>query len=170
MGAESRKNSSTAAPEWSNLESVLGVVGDWAWEQDTDFCFTQLTGHVLEGDPELNEQLLGSARWDLGLYPIDGEGSWESHRELLAARLPFRRLILRRELPDGGERFICISGAPSFDENGYWSGYRGIGEDVSESQERYHAMQRFGRPGVRHHSAGRGGNGRLARGWHRRCR
>lgn len=142
MGKKSHEGSSAPAPEWDNL-AVLGIAADWVWEQDTAFRFTRLAG-VLDGDPELTtDHMLGVTLWGLGLLPADKEASWDRHRELLAAQQAFRGLVLRRELPDGSARFVSISGAPSFDKEGQWTGYRGVGEDVTNIQERYYTEQRF---------------------------
>lgn len=132
MATKARKGSSDIAARWSSLLEVLGTAGEWVWEQDTAFRFTRLAGEVLEGDPAVaTDALLGKTRWELGLKPH--RQTWEQHREILAAQGPFRKLIIQRERPDGTTRFISISGAPSFDKDGGWTGYRGVGEDITEA-------------------------------------
>lgn len=134
MATKARKGSSAVAPRWSSLLEVLGTAGEWAWEQDTAFRFTRLAGDVLEGDPAVtSDVLLGKTRWELGLKPHHQQ-TWEDHRKILAGQSPFRKLVLQRELPDGTTRFISVSGTPSFGKDGDWTGYRGVGEDVTEAQ------------------------------------
>src|SRR5690554_3434383 len=38
---------------------------------------------------------------------------------------------------------LRISGMPCYDIDGRWIGYRGVGQDVTEAQQRYHTVQRF---------------------------
>lgn len=141
----SRTVTASRAPDWASFEGMVGVAVDWAWEQDTGFCFTRLCGDLLEGDPEAAaDTLYGRTRWDLGLYPADHSGAgWDFHQQLLQARRPFRGQILRRELGDGRIRFISISGVPCYDHQGRWTGYRGVGEDVTDIQAGYHAANRL---------------------------
>jgi hypothetical protein len=52
---------------------------------------------------------------------IDGD------RETLDAHLPFRDFEHARPTPDGGKRYVFVSGLPVFDETGRFIGYRGVG-------------------------------------------
>jgi hypothetical protein len=58
-------------------------------------------------------------------------GTWDEHRALLAARRPFENLVMWRRLPDGTLRYINVSGEPMFDRDGRFTGYRGVGADIS---------------------------------------
>lgn len=140
-----KTGAASVAPDWPSFEGMVGVAVDWVWEQDTGFCFTRLSGDSLEGDPgAAADTLCGHTRWELGLYPADNGGAgWASHHELLQARRPFRGQILRRELADGSVRFISISGAPCYDQQGRWSGYRGVGQDVTDIQASHYLANRF---------------------------
>ncbi len=51
---------------------------------------------------------------------------------MLAARQPFRDLEYRRVGSDGTVRYLSVSGAPIFDEQGRFKGYQGIGRDITE--------------------------------------
>jgi hypothetical protein len=53
--------------------------------------------------------------------------AWRKHRETLDAHLPFRDFELARPAPDGGKRYVSVSGLPVFDKSGRFTGYRGVG-------------------------------------------
>ena len=58
--------------------------------------------------------------------------SWPEHREVLVAHQPFRDFECSRVAPDGRIRYLSVSGAPVFDEQGRFKGYQGIGRDITE--------------------------------------
>jgi|HubBroStandDraft_1064217.scaffolds.fasta_scaffold13200_5 PAS domain S-box-containing protein len=58
-----------------------------------------------------------------------------------AQRQPFRDLIYSRKMPDGLTRWIKVSGAPRFDRNGEFIGYRGTGADITRHIEATAATQ-----------------------------
>ena len=113
----------------ARFRSLTDLSSDWYWEQDTEFRFTRLEGRqVAGGDDRLRERLLGKRRWETGLGI---EGGWDAHRATLEARQPFYDLLMWRTMADGAQRFMNVSGEPVFDAAGAFSGYRGVGRDVT---------------------------------------
>jgi PAS domain-containing protein len=53
--------------------------------------------------------------------------------EYISARKPFIDFVYSRTKADGTEQFLMVSGEPMFDTTGRFTGYRGIGRDVTES-------------------------------------
>ena len=51
----------------------------------------------------------------------------------LAARKPFLDFVYSRTNPDGSMQYLMVSGEPVFDASGIFTGYRGIGKDVTKS-------------------------------------
>ena len=49
----------------------------------------------------------------------------------IAARRPFLDFIYSRTKPDGSRQYLMVSGEPVFDPSGRFTGYRGIGKDVT---------------------------------------
>jgi diguanylate cyclase (GGDEF)-like protein/PAS domain S-box-containing protein len=124
--ASVRRRPGAAAP------ALLGLTSDWYWEQDAELRFTRVevrNDAVFERD--LAERILGKKRWETGL---EIEGGWEAHRAMLEARAPFRDVLMWRNLPDGGRRYISVSGEPTFDGRGRFTGYRGVGRDISKQK------------------------------------
>src|SRR2546429_8281182 len=119
---------------------VPGLSSDWHWEQDAELRFTRV--QVRSGDPveqQLAERIIGKRRWETG---IEIEGTWDEHRAVLQARAPFRDVLMWRELEDGGRRYVLTSGEPVFDAKGSFTGYRGVGRDVT-AQKRVERLLRL---------------------------
>ena len=84
---------------------------DWYWEQDADGELTQSSGPVGE--------LLGAGLFDANV----------------AERKPFLDLICKRRDAQGATRYLQVSGEPTFDAASRFTGYRGIGIDVTAVYE-----------------------------------
>jgi len=126
-----------------SLNSLIELISDWYWEQDSEFRFTHLEGRLIEGGEGLvGENPIGKRPWETGLI-IVGEGGWDAHRTLLEARKPFRDVVMQWNLPDGAQQFISLIGEPVFDDQGRFTGYRGIGKDVTDQQKREQEVAEF---------------------------
>jgi PAS domain S-box-containing protein len=104
---------------------------DVYWESDAQHRFTrQLFAEGL-GDAPAPGSEIGKTRWEVPHLEPDAEG-WRKHRETLDAHLPFRDFELARPTPDGGKRYVSVSGLPVFDKSGHFIGYRGVGRHITE--------------------------------------
>jgi diguanylate cyclase (GGDEF)-like protein/PAS domain S-box-containing protein len=113
----------------ARFRSLTNLSSDWYWEQDVEFRFTRLEGRqVAGGDDRLRTRLIGKRRWETGLQIEDG---WDAHRATLEARQPFYDLQMWRTMSDGSQRHMSVSGEPVFDASGAFTGYRGVGRDVT---------------------------------------
>ncbi len=112
------------------FRSMTGLSSDMYWEQDTQYRFTKFSGTAPSQLRKGRAQMIGKHRWD-GSYFNMGEAEWAAHKATLEARQPFRDLELGR-LNEAGERvWISVSGEPVFDAAGAFTGYRGIGKDIT---------------------------------------
>ncbi|MDD5266120.1 MAG: PAS domain-containing protein [Methylococcales bacterium] len=116
----------------ARFRRLTELSSDWYWEQDKDGHFTQAYGPVLEmlgipGDDALEKikDDKGTARWN--------ESERETLKANLAARRPFLDYVYSRVNPDGSWQYFMVSGEPMFDSAGRFTGYRGIGKDVTET-------------------------------------
>ena len=113
------------------FRSLTELSSDWYWEQDENLRFTYLSNQVNELTGYSGESSLGKTRWEIAnMTPLSC--SWAEHQAVLAARQPFRDLECRRVGPDGTVRYLSMSGAPIFDEQGRFKGYQGIGRSITE--------------------------------------
>ena len=128
--ARSRKRTPTRRAAARNIFSDLPA--DWYWEQDAGLRFTKVESNRRDPAEEaLVRRQLGKQRWETG---VEIEGGWEAHRALLEARQPFRDLLMWRTFEDGSRRYLSVTGEPVFDARKRFTGYRGIGRDVTAQQ------------------------------------
>jgi len=113
----------------ARFRRLTELASDWYWEQDAQGRFTKVYGPVLDMLGISMESLLGEIKQEQALR-------WnEAERAVLkanvAARRPFLDFVFSR-IDDAGERqYFQVSGEPMFDASGRFTGYRGVGRDVS---------------------------------------
>ena len=114
----------------ARFRRLTELASDWYWEQDQNGHFTKVYGPVLEmlGIPV--DTLLGEtkqvqvARWN--------ETERAALEANMAARRPFLDYVYSRIDADGVHQYFQVSGEPMFDGSGGFTGYRGVGRDVTE--------------------------------------
>ena len=102
---------------------------DVYWETDALHRFTRQEFANTLTEAPVSE--IGKRRWEVPHLEPDEEG-WRRHRETLDAHLPFRDFELARPTPEGGKRYVSVSGLPVFDQTGRFVGYRGVGRHITE--------------------------------------
>ncbi|MBI2726413.1 MAG: PAS domain S-box protein [Polaromonas sp.] len=108
---------------------------DWFWEQDENFRFV----HVSEPDVAWSSNI-GKTRWELSGTLLE-ERVWAAHRSQLERHEPFRDFEVPRLDQTGEIRYRSISGVPIFDATGRFTGYRGIGRDITEARRVAEALR-----------------------------
>jgi len=115
----------------ARFRRLTELASDWYWEQDESGRFTKVSGPVLEmlgisvdAVPGETTEAPG-ARWN--------EAERAALEANIAARRPFLDFVYSRTKPDGSRQYLMVSGEPIFDPSGRFTGYRGIGKDVTES-------------------------------------
>ncbi|KAF0162905.1 MAG: multi-sensor signal transduction histidine kinase [Rhodocyclaceae bacterium] len=135
------------------------LAADWFWEQDADLRFTAMyggSGHESPGTLHAPSDTIGKHAWELP-YVDAPEGFWDAHRQLLAAHQAFADLPFGYRKPDGSMRYVLVSGKPIFDAAGRFTGYCGVGHDITEqvvSREKLEKTQRWLEQAVRAGSIG----------------
>ena len=109
------------------------------WETDAQHRFIRLDSERLHNAPPPDTEI-GKTRWELPYLEPDEEG-WRIHRETLDAHLPFRDFELARPTPNGGKRYVSVSGLPVFDKAGRFNGYRGVARDITERKRASEALR-----------------------------
>lgn len=114
------------------FRSLTQMSADWYWEQDENYRFTEISGGAAyEQVKAISEQTIGKTRWEV-LSGHDDPEALARHRERIEKRKPFRNFEFSIPAEDGLVRTISISGEPHFDAEGRFTGYRGVGSDVTE--------------------------------------
>jgi PAS domain-containing protein len=81
-----------------------------------------ITVDNLMGEPKGNNK---GTHWN--------ETEYAAFRSNIASRRPFLDFVYSRTRPDGSHQYLMVSGEPMFDSSGRFTGYRGIGKDVTDS-------------------------------------
>jgi PAS domain S-box-containing protein len=109
------------------------ISSDWLWETDEEHRFSWLSDGFELASGNTKELLLGRKRSDLIASTPQSHETLQGYLDTLAARKPFRDFIYKIDSDSGHTRWVSVSGAPRFDEEGRFIGYRGAGRDVTKS-------------------------------------
>ena len=121
------------------LEDFTEISCDWFWEMDENLRFSYFSRRwqvVFGCSPERE---IGKSRVQVAVNSGD-MAFWQPHIDDLLARRPFRDLVYPYRLQDGQIRWLKVSGQPLFDSGGLFTGYRGVGTDITEEHEAKHRL------------------------------
>ena len=111
--------------------SIADLSSDWYWEQDADYRLTRLEGDIGRNNPVGAEHLrIGMRRWELPVVNLT-EAEWSAHRAVCVAHQPFRDFEMQFSGKGGATSWVSVSGVPVFDDAGNFTGYRGMGRDIT---------------------------------------
>jgi PAS domain S-box-containing protein len=128
---ERKKGDALLRESEARFRSLTQLSSDWYWEQDAAFGLKYMSGRMGERTGLDAASYVGRKRWDQPALNL-GEEDWARHRAQLECHEPFRDFVMERPNPAGGSRWISVSGEPIFDEAGRFTGYRGVGSDITE--------------------------------------
>jgi PAS domain S-box-containing protein len=127
----------------ARFRRLTELSSDWYWEQDENGHFTKISGPVHEMLGIQVDAALDKASRDASNDPSKNSGKEQGPRwnpvehevieANIAARRPFLDFVYSRTNPDGSRQYLMVSGEPMFDASGRYTGYRGIGKDVTEA-------------------------------------
>ncbi len=125
----------------ARFQRFTELSSDWYWEQDAQGKLTEFSGPVFE--------MLGIGG-DGTPGAISSASPWrwnEAERALLdaniAARRPFLDFVYSRSNIDGSTQYLQVSGEPMFDSASRFTGYRGIGMEVTDRMRPNLEQRRF---------------------------
>jgi PAS domain S-box-containing protein len=115
----------------ARFRRLTELSSDWYWEQDENGRFSRVFGPVFEMLGIRFDDEFGNTRDDHG-------ACWnENERKILESKLttrtPFLDFVYSRTNLQGVLQYLMVSGEPMFDSSGRYTGYRGIGKDVTET-------------------------------------
>ena len=132
------------------FRELTAVSSDWYWEQDAELRFTMLSDNasrILELPAGVSA--IGLRRWELPWLDLTAD-EWQEHKRTLAERRPFKDFVVRHRTSEGKLHVIALNGAPIFDADGSFRGYRGTAQDItlrisaeralSESEARFRTL------------------------------
>jgi PAS domain S-box-containing protein len=125
----------------ARFRDLTELSADWFWEQDENFRFVGMKGSPFPLLVPPYSNILGKTRWDLPGAPA--RGTWNDHRRMLERRETFREFEVQRVGEDSSPRVLSLSGAPVFDDDGRFSGYRGVGRDITDRRRAEAEIERL---------------------------
>ena len=118
--------------EW--FRDLAGSASDWFWETDEDYRLRFISDRIAGVLGVKPSAILGSSFFDIGLG--DDPAAAAEHRAILAEQKSFRDVVFHVGPPEGKDsRVIRISGRPYFNPAGQFTGYRGIGVDITRETQ-----------------------------------
>ena len=118
----------------ARFRSLTELSSDWYWEQDAELRFVRIGANPDTPVSLVAPSYLGTRRWDHVVEGMSAE-QWAAHRAALEAHEVFRDFEMLRPHDDGVMRWSSISGAPVFDADGGFKGYRGTGRDITARKQ-----------------------------------
>src|SRR5204863_297568 len=123
------------------FRSLTQLSSDWYWEQDENFGLTFMSRRMGERTGLDAAAFIGRKRWDQPALNLT-DADWAAHKAQLSRHEPFRDFEMERPNIDGGTRWISVSGEPVFDARGRFTGYRGVGSDITARKEQEAELKR----------------------------
>ncbi len=117
----------------ARFRALTEMSSDFYWEQDENFRITAMSSGVEKSVGIDAHWHIGKTRWEVPGILLS-EQEWAAHKAILEAHLPFSDFTYERLGKDGDTRYLSISGQPTFDARGNFTGYRGVGRDVTAAK------------------------------------
>lgn len=138
--ASATSDSSEAPPSLASdpLHRFTALSGDWFWVQDARLRMTYLSSRDGQDVGIDLAAYLGARRWDQPALNLT-QADWEAHRQQLENREEFKDFEIHCRADDGRTVWLSLSGQPLFDDDGSFSGYLGVGRDIT-AQKRGEAL------------------------------
>lgn len=113
----------------ARYRALTELASDWYWEQDENGNFTRVSGPVLEMLGIRVDALAGKATDEA----VSGWNAEERAilRAKIDARQPFLDFVFSRVNADGSRQQFRVSGEPMFNQSAQFTGYRGIGVELT---------------------------------------
>lgn len=110
----------------------LNTGKDWFWELDRDLRYSWLSDNTesLTGHPP--RWFYGKQCFEFAPAGSTDEQQWTEHIAQMKRHVPFVEFVFQITRADGQMDWVRIRGAPFFDTEGQFDGYRGTGSDVND--------------------------------------
>ena len=124
------------------FRSLNSLSSDWFWEQDADFRLVRVEGSAAQNVAAIHGEHMGKTRWDIEADNLTHD-DWRQHQATLEAHLPFYEFEVQHRGPNGTVHWASISGTPIRDPQGKFTGYRGVGKDITARKQAEDAVKQL---------------------------
>jgi diguanylate cyclase (GGDEF)-like protein/PAS domain S-box-containing protein len=112
---------------------------DWLWQTNTQHCFQNVSARFARATGRTIEELEGLSIIEFMKAPTrNDQSARRAHAAALATigrREGFSEVVLALSMPDGSSRAIELSARPTFSKLGRFTGYHGVGSDVTAARQ-----------------------------------
>jgi PAS domain S-box-containing protein len=127
----------------ARFRSLSALSADWYWELDADLRLVEVVGGPSSRKDIRARSRVGQHPWEDTEAGVD-PAVWARHRAQLEAHEPFRDFEIQADGgPDGVRQVLTISGEPVFDDAGRFTGYRGVGRNITEQRRARRAREQL---------------------------
>jgi PAS domain S-box-containing protein len=137
---EAKERAATIRASEGRFRDFAEIASDWFWETDENLRWTYFSERFQEVTGIAPTDLIGKTRREVGIGSAEPE-SWNKHLDDLAQHRAFRNFEYPIRNSLGEIRFLRISARPIFDPVGNFTGYRGIGTDVTDRRRAEEQIQ-----------------------------
>ncbi len=120
--------------------SVTLNAGSWIWEINTEGVFTYTSPAVEQILGYRPDELVGKVRYFDLFDPKEREKCEENAFQFSHENRPFRNVIMILKHRDHRRVILRTSGMPGFDEDGAFTGFSGVNEDITREKEYEEAL------------------------------
>jgi PAS domain S-box-containing protein len=128
---EAKERAAAISASEDRFRDFAEIASDWFWETDSNLRWIYFSERFQEVTGIVPADLIGKTRREVGIGSTDPE-SWYRHLDDLERGRAFRNFEYPILNSKGEVRFLRISGRPISDQTGRFTGYRGIGTDVTD--------------------------------------
>ncbi|HYH20064.1 MAG TPA: PAS domain S-box protein [Azospirillum sp.] len=129
------------ATAMERFRDYANAASDWFWEMGPDLRFTYFSERLTRVTGTRPEEALGKSRTDISANAEDPD-FWKAHLDDLENHRPFRDFVYTHRRTDGETRIFRIAGTPVFAADGTFTGYRGVGTDITEEVRTQEELER----------------------------
>src|SRR6185503_879280 len=115
------------------LRRFSALSGDWFWVQDAQLLLTYLSSRLGEHAGIDLALYLGARRWEQPALNL-AQADWDRHRAQVERHEAFKDFEIQCLTDDGRTLWLSLSAQPLLDEDGSFSGYLGVGRDVTQQK------------------------------------
>ncbi len=117
----------------TRFKDFTDAASDWYWELDENLRFKFITDAVMQYNGGIEpKEFYGKTRQELDIPADVSIDTWKRHVSDMENHLSFKNFEYSFVDENRMQHELSVSGRPIFDDDGIFTGYRGVGRDISK--------------------------------------